>query len=655
MATSNITSELYNLITENDYKTEFVHLNEEDSVQPNVLKALKKDSSETRCYDTSRFQTRNGNIIPDGVYTLFTKYAGEDSTEIRDRLSTWVYEHRSELLVLTEHSFDGLNENENFKTWSLMINMKKRPGNELTLFCLCKMYHRHATVYTTNGYWTTLKADSSETDVCAKSDIILLYLGKNKFCEITDKGATECSITKTKRKRVTKSLSELVQSERAKQEKADKKSTRVQLNLTKHDHNTRGSTRKQHNIHPVRTSTASVSYVPDITSSDESEPSIKKQRRSNLNYASPTRPSGPSETRIRAQEIITRNRLQTRQNVHTKIIETLIVSPKAKIKQESGYKVKLEIKEEHSKPLTKKQKERRRRRKLREMREYEWDHVHYKMGKGLLCCEHAKGKKKATDDNKNETEPDQTVNTDNVTESTNVTTIQPQDNGLNHENPSSSEIMNTNSDIVNAENAVELNNANVNQRRANELDNEDTLNSDRTDIIPNTGIGTLSVNTDNAEEDTHATLLNCEHETETGDLMSNINTVNAAVDYGAETEFDSTNTDIEPPVNTENNKETRSKTDPANYREKDAIDALLLLSRSEDTMDEFELTKDNTQQDNQIEFNQEVDMESLMTALHIDSASTNVTNDTTSKKTTKRRKKKSTNKPKNKTSKPKPR
>ena len=83
----------------------FNHLNEDDSVQPSVLKALRKDSTESRYYDTSRFQKRNGNIIPDGIYTLFSKYAGENSTEIRDKLSTWVYEHHSELQELTEHSF----------------------------------------------------------------------------------------------------------------------------------------------------------------------------------------------------------------------------------------------------------------------------------------------------------------------------------------------------------------------------------------------------------------------------------------------------------------------------------------------------------------------------------------------------------------------
>ena len=303
------------------------------------------------------------------------------------------------------------------------------------------MYNRHATVYTTNGYWTTLKDDSSEVEVCAKSDILLLYLGKNKFCEIHNKVTSVCETNtrSSKRKRSTKSISELVQAEREKQDNNNgRKVTRVRLNPTKHEHNTRGSIRKRNNNRPGRSSTTSVSYVPDMTSSDESEPNTKRRRTQVESIL--TTYSGPSQTRIRAQEMITRNKLQTKQNVHTKLIGTLIVSPKAKIKQETERNIKIEIKEECSKPLSKKQKERRHRRNLREMENYEWDHVHYKSGKGILCCEHAKGNKKSTTDDEhgtqginknNSTGHNQSVNTENVVEPTTTAEKEPTVNESN--------------------------------------------------------------------------------------------------------------------------------------------------------------------------------------------------------------------------------
>ena len=125
MAADNIASELMKLIEENEYKTEFEHLNEDRAISGELLKALKKDRTDKRTYDTSRFQTRVGNIIPNGIYSLFTKYAGDSCEEIRDKLSTWVNDHREELRVLTEHSFD--NHPYNFGMWNLLISMKKRP------------------------------------------------------------------------------------------------------------------------------------------------------------------------------------------------------------------------------------------------------------------------------------------------------------------------------------------------------------------------------------------------------------------------------------------------------------------------------------------------------------------------------------------------
>ena len=106
MATNNIASELLNLIRENEYKTEFEHLKEDCAISSELLKALKKDRTDSRTYDTSRFQTRFGNIIPNGIYSLFTKYAGDNCDDIRDKLSTWVNDHLDELKLLTEHSFD---------------------------------------------------------------------------------------------------------------------------------------------------------------------------------------------------------------------------------------------------------------------------------------------------------------------------------------------------------------------------------------------------------------------------------------------------------------------------------------------------------------------------------------------------------------------
>ena len=137
-------------------------------VSSDVIKLLRKDKSGGRDYDTNRFQNRRGNILPDGLYSLFTKYTGENCSEIQDKLLSWAEEHRSYLVDLTSDSFKT--HKTDFNWWILAIINKRWPGDELSLFCLCKIYHRHAIIYTETEYWTTLAdtQDLTEEEVVSK-------------------------------------------------------------------------------------------------------------------------------------------------------------------------------------------------------------------------------------------------------------------------------------------------------------------------------------------------------------------------------------------------------------------------------------------------------------------------------------------------------
>ena len=150
-------------------------------------------------------------------------------------------------------------------------------------------------------------------------------------------------------------------------------------------------------------------------------------------------------------------------------------------------------------------------------------------------------------------------------------------------------------------------------------------NKDQTNID-----GDTTVNTENADEEQNIQpdnpLTNRDQPNIAGDTL--VNTENANEDQDNQTAVN------EPHVATPENTETSAQVDAEQTAQTssnkilDAVDGLLLLSGSEDTMDGFE-----SQGDSQIEFTQEVDMETLMTALHIESANedTNHTQSNTSK------------------------
>ena len=64
----------------------------------------------------------------------------------------------------------------------------KYAGDELTLYALCKLYHRHAVVYTMAGLWTTVKDGVllNKSELMEKCDIELLHLGGCRYGDERD-------------------------------------------------------------------------------------------------------------------------------------------------------------------------------------------------------------------------------------------------------------------------------------------------------------------------------------------------------------------------------------------------------------------------------------------------------------------------------------
>ena len=125
----NIAEELYSLLTIDPYETDVQTIDADTQPNPEELKKIRKLLDKAYKLDTSRFQTRRGNCIPNSMFDLF----------------------------------------------------------ELTLYALCKLYHQHAVVYTMAGMWTTVKDGVllNEFDLMEKCDIKLLNLGGHQYGVLT--------------------------------------------------------------------------------------------------------------------------------------------------------------------------------------------------------------------------------------------------------------------------------------------------------------------------------------------------------------------------------------------------------------------------------------------------------------------------------------
>ena len=232
----------------------------------------------------------------------------------------------------------------------------------------------------------------------------------------------------------------------------------------------------------------------------------------------------------------------------------------------------MEIKVEQSKPLTKQQKEQRRRRNKKEYEKTDWTHLHYRPGKGFMRhCEHTK--LIYTEDTENRTEKNRNENSelDINTKNTNEV-LDRYDNNSDHGKTTT----------ITKENEVEPvtdDGQQVNQQNDVVKNTETIPSNEQSSVNQNNIIEDIDVMNPNNNKPSQTTLTATTDRTLTPASMNSV---------------------TPPAVNTNN----ESNNARCNKLERDAVSGLLLLSGSEDTMDEFDIPED---ENHQVEFTEEID------------------------------------------------
>ena len=86
----NIAEELYSLLTTDPYETDVQTIDADTQPNPEELKKVRKLLDKPYKLDTSRFQTRHGNCLPNSMFELFSEYSGRDAESVRDELYDWL-------------------------------------------------------------------------------------------------------------------------------------------------------------------------------------------------------------------------------------------------------------------------------------------------------------------------------------------------------------------------------------------------------------------------------------------------------------------------------------------------------------------------------------------------------------------------------------
>ena len=280
-ARKSIGSELMEEIEKRDY-CQYVDLfPRANPMNSTDLRLFRQRTKDRYLVETDQFYSRKGTTKPDGVYKLFGDMVNRSADQVREDLVEWSNRNRNEV---TEAGTVTLNhDKKDYAWWILTTTHKKNPVDELSLWGLCKMFFKHAVVYTPDYTWTTLRDKSLDIEEIDKiCDIHLAYMGYGKFASIT---ARDSNVT--------------VGAQPTLQTLSVKPKTTVSTPK-------QPITRMRHGQHPTRTTSAHINYF-DLNHGDTAKErkSPRKQKRKSVSELTLRT---PSESRLAAQTHISREK-----------------------------------------------------------------------------------------------------------------------------------------------------------------------------------------------------------------------------------------------------------------------------------------------------------------------------------------------------------
>ena len=132
-------SELLQNLDRFPYKTNIDDFGEDIHIDPEDLKRLRTSIHDKFWVDTCPFQTRRGNIIPAGIFSIFGKYNNTPPETVKNELHDWVEDRRNEYTLLLGNLLRD--KKWTFGTWCVNLKLRSKPADAGALYCINRMCH----------------------------------------------------------------------------------------------------------------------------------------------------------------------------------------------------------------------------------------------------------------------------------------------------------------------------------------------------------------------------------------------------------------------------------------------------------------------------------------------------------------------------------
>ena len=136
--------------------------------------------------DTKRFLSGTNRVLPHGIFELFGVYSGQNDSIVREEMIVWAYDNFRHLETCTGIALRQ--RNTALGTYLENIREGRNPSDEIAIYILANMYHRHVFIYTKEWWWTTVMfvMPIDEKDIIVKCDLVLVYIKPGIYGEVKE-------------------------------------------------------------------------------------------------------------------------------------------------------------------------------------------------------------------------------------------------------------------------------------------------------------------------------------------------------------------------------------------------------------------------------------------------------------------------------------
>ena len=181
---TSMVEELLTLVSTEEYLDTVPKFSGTDYLNRVELASLKKMISGKLWVDSRKFLNRQNLSIPSGMLSMFGQTVGKSAIDVKGEICDQLIDtDNKRLREILRNSMKSTKQS--YSSWITNLNQDNATCNELVIYLLCRTYKRHVVVILSSKLSSLFKPGNMSTfEQLNKADHVLVWMGEDKYGEI---------------------------------------------------------------------------------------------------------------------------------------------------------------------------------------------------------------------------------------------------------------------------------------------------------------------------------------------------------------------------------------------------------------------------------------------------------------------------------------